>query len=184
MMLPEAPDFEFQTDDEMDNLELPVATDSETDPDPTAFDTDISSPSGSPAYCNDQNETTSTTDEFSAYFPQQEHSPNVQDNPTLTMDVFEQFTNFSNDDDLQGYVGGIPNSDLDSVFQNGLDGIDFTEFWETFRPLIDDNAKTYRGANVNGGSTHEKDATIDPFENIDPTKLADEMQTLLSGCLM
>ena len=184
MMLPEAPDFEFQTDDEMDNLELPVATDSETDPDPTAFDTDISSPSGSPAYCNDQNETTSTTDEFSAYFPQQEHSPNVQDNPTLTMDVFEQFTNFSNDDDLQGYVGGIPNSDLDSIFQNGLDGIDFTEFWETFRPLIDDNAKTYRGANVNGGSTHEKGATIDPFENIDPTKLADEMQTLLSGCLM
>ena len=184
MMLPEAPDFEFQTDDEMDNLELPVATDSETDPDPTAFDTDISSPSGSPAYCNDQNETTSTTDEFSAYFPQQEHSPNVQDNPTLTMDVFEQFTNFNNDDDLQGYVGGIPNSDLDSIFQNGLDGIDFTEFWETFKPLIDDNAKTYRGANVNGGSTHEKDATIDPFENIDPTKLADEMQTLLSGCLM
>ena len=184
MMLPEAPDFEFQTDDEMDNLELPVATDSETDPDPTAFDTDISSPSESPAYWNDQNETASTTDKFSAYFPQQEHSSDVQDNPTLTMDVFEQFTNFNNDEDLQGYTGGIPNSDLDSVFQNGLDGIDFTEFWETFKPLIDENAKTYRGVNVNGGSTLEKDVTIDPFENIDPTKLADEMQTLLSGCLM
>ena len=182
MMLPEAPDFEFQTDDEMDNLELPVATDSETDPDATAFDTDISSPSESPAYCNKQNETASTTDEFSTYFPQQDQSPDVQDNPTLTMDVFEQFTNFN--EDLQGYAGGISNSDLDSVFQNGLDSIDFTEFWETFKPLIDDNAKTYRGANVNGGSTHEKDVTIDSFENIDPTKLANEMQTLLSGCLM
>jgi hypothetical protein len=175
MMLPEAPDFEFQTDDEMDNLELPVATDSETDPDVTAFDTDISSPSESPAYCNDQNETASTIDGFSAYFPQQEHSPDLQDNPTLTMDVFEQFTNFNNED-LQGYEGGIPNSELDSVFQNGLDGIDFTEFWETFKPLIDDNTKTYGG--------DEKDVTIDSFENIDPTKLADEMQTLLSGCLM
>ena len=185
MMLPEAPDFEFQTDDEMDNLELPVATDSETDPDVTAFDTDFSSPSESPAYFNDQNEneTASTTDEFSAYFPQQEHSPDVQDNATLTMDVFEQFTNFDNED-LQGYEGEIPNSDLDSVFQNGLDGIDFTEFWETFKPLINDNAKTYRGANASGDSTHEKDVIIDSFENIDPTKLADEMQTLLSGCLM
>ena len=177
MMLPEAPDVEFQTDDEMDNLELPVATDSETDPDPTAFDIDISSPSESPAYRNEQNETGSTTDEFSAYFPQQEHSPDVQDN---SMDVFEQFINFNNEE-LQGYVGGISNSDLDSGLQNGLDGIDFTEFWKTFKPLIDDNAKTYRG---NGGSAHEEDVTIDSFENIDPTKLADEMQTLLSGCLM
>ena len=177
MMLPKAPDFEFQTDEEMDNLELPVATDSETDPDPTAFDTDISSPSESPAYCNDQNETASTNDGFSAYFPQQEHFSDVQDNTTLTMDVFEQFTNFNNEN-LQGYAGSIPNSDLDSVFQNGLDGIDFTEFWETFKPLIDDNSKT------NSGSTHEKDITIDSFENIDPAKLADEMQTLLSGCLM
>ena len=178
MMLPEAPDFEFQTDDEMDNLELPVATDSETDPDVTTFDTDISSPSESPAYCNDPNEMASTTDEFTAYFPLQEHSPDLQDNPTLTMDVFEQFTNFNNED-LQGYEGGIPNSELDSVFQNGLDGIDFTEFWETFKPLIDDNAKTYQD-----NSTHEKDVTIDSFENIDPTKLADEIQALLSGCLM
>jgi hypothetical protein len=179
MRLPEAADFEFQTDEEMDNLELPVATDSETDPDVTAFDTDFSSPSESPAYCNDdQNETASTADEFSAYFPQLDHSPDVRDNPTLTMDVFEQFTNFNNED-LQGYEGVIPNSDLDSVFQNGLDGIDFTEFWETFKPLIDDNAKTYHG-----DSTHEEDVTIGSFENIDPTKLADEMQTLLSGCLM
>jgi len=92
----------------------------------------------------------------------------------LTMDVFEQFTNFNNED-LQGYEGGIHNSELDSVFQNGLDGIDFTEFWETFKPLIDDNTKTYGG---------DEDVTIDSFENIDPTKLADEMQTLLSGCLM
>ena len=178
MMLPEAPDFEFQTDDEMGDLELPVATDSETDPDATAFDTDISSPSESPAYCNDQNDTASTTDDISTYFPQQRHSLDVQDNPTLTMDIFEQFTNFNNED-FQGHVGGIANSDFDSVFQNGLDGIDFTEFWETFKPLIDDNAKTYRGASVNGSSIHE-----DSFENIDPTKLADEMQTLLSGCLM
>ena len=183
MMLPEAPDFGFQTDDEMDNLELPVATDSETDPDVTTFDTDVSSPSESPAYFNDQNETASTADEFSAYFPQQEQFPDDQDNPTLIMDVFEQFTNFNNED-LHGYEGGIPNSDLDSVFQNGLDGIDFTEFWETFKPLIDDNVKTYRGANVNGDSTQEKDVMIDPFEDIDHTKLADEMQTLLSGCLM
>ena len=178
MMLPEAPDFEFQTDDEMDSLELPVATDSETDPDVTTFDTNISSPSESPAYCIDQNEIASATDEFSAYFSQQEHSPDIQDNPTMTMDVFEQFTNFNNED-LQGYEGGITNSELDSVFQNGLDGIDFTEFWETFKPLIDGNVKTYRG-----DSTHEKDVPIDSFENIDPTKLADEMQTLLSGCLM
>jgi hypothetical protein len=171
MMLPEAPDFEFQTDDEMDNLELPVATDSETDPDATAFDTDISSPSESPAYCNDPNEIASTTDEFSAYFPQQEHSPDVQDG-ALTMDIFEQFTNVNNED-LQGYAGGIPNSDLHPNFQ-----LDFTEFFETLKPLID------RGANVNGGFAHENDVTVDSFENIDPTQLANDIQTLFSGCLM
>jgi hypothetical protein len=182
MMLPEAPDFEFQTDDEMEDLELPVATDSETDPDVTAFDTDIPSPSESPAYCNDQNETASATDDFSAYFPKQEGSPDAQDNGTLTVDVFEQFMNFNNgSDDLQGYEGGIPNSDL---FQNGLDDIDFTEFWETFKPLIDDNVQAYHGANVDNGSEREKDVTIGSFEDIDPTKLADDMQSLLSGCLM
>ncbi|KAF8813742.1 hypothetical protein BYT27DRAFT_7157551 [Phlegmacium glaucopus] len=177
MMLPEVPDFEFQTDDEMDDLELPVATDSETDADITAFDTDISSPSESPACCNDQNETISTTDDCSAYFPQREHSLDTQGNPASTMDVFEQFTHFNTgSDDLQGYVGGIVNSDLDAIFQNGLDGIDFTEFWETFKPLIHDNAKVID----NDGS----DVAMNSFENIDHAKLADDMQTLLSGCLM
>ena len=185
MMLSEAPDFEFQTDDEMDDRELPVATDSETDPDVTVFDTDISSPSESPAYCDDQKETASATDHFSAYFPQPENSPDAQDNPTLTMNVFEQFMNSNNGSDgLQGYGGGITNPDLDPIFQNGLDGIDFTEFWAMFKPLIDDNAKAYRGANVNDGSGHEKDVTINSFEDIGPTKLADDMQSILSGCLM
>ena len=185
MILPEAPDFEFQTDDEMDDLELPVATDSETDPDITALDTDISSPSEGPAHCNDQNETVSTTDDLSAYFAQQEHSPDSQGNPASTMDIFEQFINFHNgSDDLQGCVGGIANSDFDPIFQNGLDGIDFTEFWETFKPLIDDSAKAYRGASVDDCSEHDKDNTIDSFEDIDPTKLANDMQSLLSGCLM
>lgn len=185
MMLPEAPEFEFQTDDEMDDLELPVATDSETDVDITAFDTDISSPSKSPAYCNDQNETTPAADDFSAYFPQQEHSPDAQDDPALAMDVFEQFTNFNTgSDDLQEYVGGVVNFDVDAIFQNGLDGIDFTEFWETFKPLIDDNAKAYRGAIVNDGFEHEKDDTMNLLEHIDHAKLAEDVQTLLGGCLM
>jgi len=184
MMLPEAPDFEFQTDDGMDDSELPVATDSETDADITAFDTDISSPSESPAYCNDQNETTSTTDDCSAYLLRQEHSPDAEDNPALTMDVFEQFTNFNTgSDDLQGYVGGIVNPDLDAIFRNGLDGIDFTEFWETFKPLIDDNAKVNRSA-INDDPQHEKDVAMNSFETVDHAKLADDMQTLLSGCLM
>lgn len=184
MMLPEAStDFEFQTDDEMGDLELPVATDSETDADITAFDADISSPPEGPPYCNDQNETASATDGFSAYFSQQGQS--LGDNPTLAMDIFGQFRNFNDgSDDLQGYVGGIVNSDSDTIFQNGLAGIDFTEFWETFKPLIDDNAKVHCNALVNDDSEHEKDATINSFDNIDHGKLAADIQTLLSGCLM
>ena len=176
MMLPDPPDVEFQTDDEMGDLELPVATDSETDADVTALDTDLSSLSESPAYFNEQ---VSTTDDFSTYFPQQGHSPDTQGNAALAMDVFEQFTNFNNDsDDLQG---GIVNSDPDAIFQNGLD---FTEFWETFKPLIDDNAKAYHGAIVNDGCEHEKDAATNSLENIDHAKLAGDIQTLFSGCLV
>jgi hypothetical protein len=68
-------------------------------------------------------------------------------------------------------------------FQNGLAGIDFTEFWETFKPLVQDhtlgNTATLPEFRE-GGDTH----TPRMMENLDHTKLAEDVQALLSGCLV
>lgn len=180
MLLPEAAD-----DDEMD--ELPVATsDSETDMDMTPSDSDATA--DSPADFNEQLADAFANDNFPSFFPTADSEPNSSN----MMDIFDQFTHLNSDPDTDEAfpsMGDSVESDIESIFQNGLDGIDFTEFWETFKPLVNNNAQvaSHEDGNGEGNGVFDMskgEANLSQFNEIDHVKLADEMQALLSGCLM
>ncbi|KAF8160860.1 hypothetical protein B0H34DRAFT_355469 [Crassisporium funariophilum] len=184
IILPEAGDLDFQTDDEMDDVELPIATsDSETDTEMNGVDTDYSSPADSPAYADEHITASLTNDDFSAFFSSEAFSSGTS---TPAMDLFDQFTNVnaqSDEDQNLGEVSANVHPELDAIFQNGLDGIDFTEFWETFKPLVDDSLQS-QAIDLNECFRQPKDGMSSAFAEIDHVKLADDMQALLSGCLM
>jgi len=182
--------------DDMDDL--PIATsDSEVDADMNTPDIDVTSPNtagGSPA----DGTTTETTmnfteDDFSALFTMENNpTPTLQPLSSLTtLDLFEQFTNVNaQSDDNPSSFGESPvaEDDFQSTFQNGIDTIDFTEFWETFQPMISESTQFAQPNAVehNPSSFFDMaDNQLPPlFGEIDHVRLADEMQTLLSGCLM
>jgi hypothetical protein len=169
-------------DEDMDDLDLPIATsdaedymtDSEIMPPPSAVP-DLSS-------CSDQ--------EFAEYLNNNDLSallaavdrPPVVDEAEFDMDIFNQFTTLNAQSD--GSYGD-QNSDMavDAGFQNGLAEFDFTEFWETFKPLVQDHMLGNNGAHpefVQDRDAHEPEM----MENLDHTKLAEDVQALLSGCLV
>lgn len=179
-------------DDDMDDL--PIATsDSEVDADMNPLDTDVASPNTvgwSPA---EGTSTNVTEDDFSALF-------SMENNPTSTLqplssltslDLFDQFTNVNaqSDDSPSSFSVSpvVTNNDLQSVFQNGVDTIDFTEFWETFQPMVNESIQVAQQSaehNSNGFFNMANNQLLPSFGEIDHFKLADEMQALLSGCLM
>jgi len=75
------------------------------------------------------------------------------------LDIFAQL---SSDFHVQN-EGNIPITDptLEPILQNGLVDFDFTEFWESFKPMVQDYASAP-----------------------DANKLAEDIQALFGGCLM
>ncbi|KAF9472138.1 hypothetical protein BDN70DRAFT_938407 [Pholiota conissans] len=168
MLLPETTD----DDEEMD--EIPIATsDSETDMAMTPSDSDATA--DSPADFTDPLD-------YSSFFTGGDLAPNS------IMDIFDQFTHLSSDSDAYPSMVESTESDIESVFQNGLEGIDFTEFWETFKPMVNNNAQVALQEENSGEdaavSDTGKEGVLPQLDGIDHVKLADEMQALLSGCLM
>lgn len=167
VLLPHGIELERETDE--DDMELPVATsDAEeyfSDPEPMDA-TDLSS---------------LTNEELAAYLNNNDLSllfPSLADNaPSSDMDVFEQFTNLNARSDGSGddtHMNVDPNT-----FENGLADFDFTQFWETFKPLVEDHMST----NDNQGLSSFADGFSHGVE-LDHTKLAEDVQALFSGCLM
>ncbi|KAF9528471.1 hypothetical protein CPB83DRAFT_854206 [Crepidotus variabilis] len=191
MLFPE----ETRTDDEeMD--ELPIATsDSEPDAEMSTFETDITlTENGCPCPIDDTptNEQCATfTDEDYNTFFSMEASPSStfqQLSSSTTLDLFEQFTNVNaQSDDIQ-------TSFLESSATTDglLDPIDFTEFWETFKPLLNDSNDVQVVSEVLSEKqqaptdlfTADDSQWFPSFTNVDHAKLADDMRSLLSGCLM
>lgn len=191
MLLPDEP----RTDDEeMD--ELPIATsDSETDAEMSTFETDMTSPED---VCLSSTDDASTNEQFTAFtdgdysaFFSMEASPSStfqRLSSSTTLDLFEQFTNVNaQSDDIQ------PSSLEPSISTEGLlDPIDFTEFWETFKPLLNDSStiqetaeQTTEKQQTSTDLFTEDDSQLFPsFANVDHAKLADDVRSLLSGCLM
>lgn len=166
----------FQTDDdEMEDLDLPVAT-SDTEVATPNSETEISSPNDDYFFSEDK---------LSPTYYEMGHSTALA-NKARDMDIFDQFTNVNaQSDDSQGGEGMSIDPSLDAVFQGGLEDIDFTEFWETFKPLIQDHAtstKTVFPPHFDfGGSDF---TNMEDFADLDHAKLAEDVQALFSGCLM
>jgi hypothetical protein len=172
-------------DEDMD--ELPIATsDSEADTDMNVIDTDRTfSNAAGPEDDATQMPMNFTDEDFTALFSVKHFDLSS----STTLDLFDQFTTVNaQSDDISAVCGSSSaNADLQTMFQNGIDNLDFTEFWETFNPMVSENSQP---------SPQEEDvelrlADFMGMENthlmhgdVDHGKLADEMQSLLSGYLV
>jgi len=169
LLLPE----EDPTDDEMDDI--PIATsDSETDTDMNNCDTDVTSPP------NHMDATTEDTIDFSAFLggPTDFSSSSGH---ISSSELFEQFTNLNDQPDAFPSMEDIAlDPEMQAILENGLETIDFTEFWATFKPMVDENTQPAQDQNVNFFDWNQANQSGE----IDHSKLAEDMQSLLSGCLM
>lgn len=187
MLLPESTD----EDEEMEDI--PIATsDSETDAEMTPVD--------SPAYFNEELANSLSAADLSVLFPDfappNGHHTDADGSSTHSdidaAHMFQQFANVSSDADVFAAMAAGSqaseqtqiDNDLDAIFGNGLEGIDFTEFWETFKPMINNSTQE-----AGGDATSELDNSSPAYESepgsgVNHIKLADDIQGLLSGCLM
>jgi len=188
---------DVQDDDEMD--EIPIATsDSETDTDMEAVPTEDDFSSVDPMTDTSSSVPTPPQGDYDSVF---NLSTSDLGMPT-SMDMFEQFTNLNQtpSDDFTAWAnlgGGLPeDGSVDPMFQNGIGQIDFTEFWESFKPLLGDGNGT-GGAAAPSSDQPDANAFVVPdfgsepvlgpaFGDVTPEtiKLAEEVHALFSGCLM
>ena len=177
MLIPET-----RMDDE-DLDDLPIATsDSEADVDMKTFCHEFVQPSMLTGTTNgDSPFPLNLTDEdFTTLFLMEYNPPSVFD-PNPTSNLFEQFIcmNTPSDDIL---LSSLPNNNIQTTVQNGMDTLDFTEFWETFNPMVNANIEATQTIDrpVDFGNSQ----LLPSAEQIDPVKLADEVQALFGGCVM
>jgi hypothetical protein len=76
----------------------------------------------------------------------------------------------------------LPSSDP-VVVQNGIADFDFTQFWESVKPLVD-QSMTSSSTLPSDGLAGENGMQEDSGGEIDHVKLAEEVHALFSGCLM
>jgi hypothetical protein len=175
-------------DEDMD--ELPIATsDSEVDADMNAFDTDGTSPTatGSPQTEDIQTPMNLTDEDFTALFSMDinpSSSSLFQLSSSTTLDLFERFTNVNaQSDDVP-----VIDADIQTMFQNGIGGLDLTELWETFKPMVGENTQASPEINVEQSLSEffgmENNQLLHGDVSVDHGKLADEMRTLFGGYLV
>ena len=89
----------------------------------------------------------------------------------LFSDPMMMMMHTGSEDDVSSSLLPVPSSD--PVVQNGIADFDFTQFWESVKPLVDQSMADADGtqADSRGGE-------------IDHVKLAEEVHALFSGCLM
>jgi len=107
------------------------------------------------------------------------------------MELFEQFTNVNaQSDDFPSFsdASSMDTTDMDltnmeAMFDNGLEGMDFSEFWESFKPLLSESTRPPEQIDSDFFNAADDQQSLS-FDNVDHAKLADDMQALLSGCVM
>lgn len=154
---PTSPVLQAQTDDEeMDDLST-IPSDS----DAFTFDAGL----------QDQQQLSATSSDFEPDFP-------FSDDMGMCFDDFNQL--FS--DPMAGSSGGVSQeapmlliNGGNAMVQNGLTDLDFSQFWESVKPLVDkqtaDSGEDMVAQQQDGGE-------------VDHAKLAADVQALFSGCLM
>lgn len=124
-------------------------------------------------------------EEFDVVFP-----PSKDTDDTMSgLDIFDQFTNHNalSSDGLESQNSDLHTSNLgmDPAVQNGLADFDFTQFWESMKPLVEStsaNPTTETGLTLDFGDCSSPGARI--MGELDHEKLAEEVHALFSGCLM
>lgn len=151
-------------DEEMEDLELPFPT-SDIDADGSRPDAEFAALSEDiPTFSEEEFAACLANGDFSAFFSDDQ---DLGKDISSDVDVFDQFTNLNAPSD-QSEVKQAPIVNMD------LEEMDFTEFWKTFKPLVE---------NV-GMDFSSEVGDMRGMKTLDHAKLADDMQALLSGCLM
>jgi len=106
---------------------------------------------------------------------------------STALDLFEQYTNVNaQSDDVSAVCRS--DADLQALVQNGIGNIDFTEFWEAFKPMVSENTEPLLGDNIERSMAEffgmENTQLMSGDIAIDHGKLADEIQSLFSGYLV
>ena len=181
---------ENRSDDE-DMDELPIASDSEADVAMNASDAALDNlPSAIETL---EPEASRSTMEFpdehsTVSFSMENPSSSLfQLSSSTALDLFEQYTNVNaQSDDVSAVCRS--DADLQTVVQNGIGNIDFTEFWETFKPMVSENTEPLQEDSIERSMAEffgmENTQLMSGDIAIDLGKLSDEIQSLLSGYLV
>ncbi|KAG6884994.1 hypothetical protein C0993_006645 [Termitomyces sp. T159_Od127] len=168
-------------DDESDDTMLPAVT-SDADLCPTDSEGHTEPMYTESSTCTDEELAEYLESDFASIFaPVQQ--PTFGNDPTQNnMNLFDQFTDHKVQSD-----SAEQNTILDPSFdalQEGLVDFDLAEFWETFKPLLQDQngGVTSNPVNTVSGSIVENQV-FDPM-NFDHMKLAEDVQALFSGCVV
>jgi hypothetical protein len=79
----------------------------------------------------------------------------------------------------------LPLPSSDPVVQNGITDFDFTQFWESVKPLVDQSMVASHSDGLASDGMMDADSGISAGGGeIDHVKLAEEVHALFSGCLM
>lgn len=150
-------------DEEMGDLELPFPT---SDIDADGSRSEFAGLSeDTPAFSEEEFAACLANGDFSAFFSDDQ---DLGKDISSDVDVFDQFTNLNApSDQSEGKQAPMVNMDLEEM--------DFTEFWKTFKPLVEENV---------GMDFSSEVGDLRGMKTLDHAKLADDMQALLSGCLM
>ncbi|KAG6889106.1 hypothetical protein C0995_003675 [Termitomyces sp. Mi166 len=168
-------------DDESDDNMLPAVT---SDADPCPTDSEVRSDSiysNEPSACTDEELANYLESDFASIFATSLEQPTFgNDSTQANMDLFHHFTDHNVQSD-----GAEQNTILDTnfdVLQEGLVDFDLTEFWETFKPLLQDQNTV--GGSVDAVSGQITDNQVFGSTSLDHMKLAEDVQALFSGCVV
>ncbi|KAF8995511.1 hypothetical protein BDQ17DRAFT_1545218 [Cyathus striatus] len=173
-------DFEINNS-ELDSLKC-SATASEPDFDPRLFDTDKSPAMNETSPYSDEEMTLMTCldEQLNSFLSEMEDEGLDAKSTPTELDIFEQFTTIN----AQSSDGLHPADEtgFGSILQNGLQNMDFSEFWETFKPLIQqEGIEAATGSETGPMLSYAEGSTERPADH---AKLADDVYALFSGCLM
>jgi hypothetical protein len=103
---------------------------------------------------------------------------------------FDDFNQFFSDPMTDTFIATnnedtslLPLPSSDPVVQNGIADFDFTQFWESVKPLVDQSMVTSTVDGLASDGMMDADSGSAGGE-IDHVKLAEEVHALFSGCLM
>jgi len=176
---PSSPVLMPQDGSDLEDLELPIATSEAEDGTPDSEQDIPLSPSipSLPSCTEEEIAEFLSNSDFDLLFPDIGGKLCDDHSGYPTMDIFHPFP------DPQSEETQSRDTMQADAFQTGLAEFDTTEFWEIFRPLVEQNTKNV-GLPTELGLDFGQGQSAGMLDNLDSSKLAEDVQTLFSGCLV